>query len=267
MYSFWIKCANVNIVVYGNLKVECNLKAIACPQHLYGLHFRRLRVSNSEANIPSWPKIEFVQVFMPVLATFKFHKDPIKNENSIMSTTFFSSAQGHVTPKLIDRCGWNLNSSEILCLFWFLANLIMIQSKVKALLCPQHFPNYNSTGKIYDAQGQVIPQQIVRFGRKSNLSEILYLSLLSASFTKIRSKMKTLSCPQPFVFLRTRAVTPRTIDGCGRNSNSSEILCLSWLPASLMTIQSKHKALLCPHNFLHCKYMAKHFRTQGRVST
>ena len=24
MYSFWIKCANVNIVVYGNLMVECN---------------------------------------------------------------------------------------------------------------------------------------------------------------------------------------------------------------------------------------------------
>ena len=26
MYSFWIKCANVNIVVYGNLMVESNLK-------------------------------------------------------------------------------------------------------------------------------------------------------------------------------------------------------------------------------------------------
>ena len=24
MYSFWIKCANVNIIVYGNLMVECN---------------------------------------------------------------------------------------------------------------------------------------------------------------------------------------------------------------------------------------------------
>ena len=27
MYSFWIKCANVNIVVYGNLMVECSLLA------------------------------------------------------------------------------------------------------------------------------------------------------------------------------------------------------------------------------------------------
>ena len=25
MYSFWIKCPNVNIVVYGNLMVESNL--------------------------------------------------------------------------------------------------------------------------------------------------------------------------------------------------------------------------------------------------
>ena len=44
----------------------------------------------------------------------------------------------------------------------------MIQSTMKALL---YFPHYKSMEK-YDAQGQVIPQQIVRFGRKSNLSDI-----------------------------------------------------------------------------------------------
>ena len=74
-----------------------------------------------------------------------------------MSATFFSSAQRHVTPKLMDRCEHNSNSSKILWLSWLPASLTMIQSKTKALLCPQHFPDYKFMGKIYDAQGQVIP--------------------------------------------------------------------------------------------------------------
>ena len=38
-----------------------------------------------------------------------------------------------------------------------------------------------------------------------------------------------------------RQVTPTSIDGRGRNSKSSEILWLSWLPASLMTIRSNSR--------------------------
>ena len=34
MYSFWIKCANVNIVVYGNLMVESNPHASAACTNL-----------------------------------------------------------------------------------------------------------------------------------------------------------------------------------------------------------------------------------------
>ena len=116
--------------------------------------------------------------------------------------------------------------SKILWLFWLLVSFMMIVSKMKTLLCPQHFPHHESMRKIYDAQGQVIPQQIVWFGLKSNLSEILYLSLLPASFTKIQSKMKTLSCPQ-HVFLCS-------IDGCSLYSNSSEILCLNGCPGYLL---------------------------------
>ena len=41
-----------------------------------------------------------------------------------------SGAQGQVTPKSIDRCVWNSNSCETLWLPW---------SKMRALLCPQHF--------------------------------------------------------------------------------------------------------------------------------
>ena len=37
----------------------------------------------------SWPEMELVRDVMPVLVTCKFDEDPIKNEGTIVSTTFF----------------------------------------------------------------------------------------------------------------------------------------------------------------------------------
>ena len=76
----------------------------------------------------------------------------------------------------------------------------------------------------------------------SNSFKILCLSLLSASLTKIRSKLKTLSCQLHFSGAQGR-VSPKLIVRPGQNSNSYETLHLCWLPASSMKIQSKMKAL------------------------
>ena len=51
-----------------------------------------------------------------------------------------------------------------------------------------------------DAQGQLTPQSSVLYGRISNSSEILWLSLLPARMKKIRSKMKALECLQDFPY-------------------------------------------------------------------
>ena len=53
-------------------------------------------------------------------------------------------------------------------------------------------------GIFQDAQGQITPQSLVESGPNSNLSEILWLSLLPVSMKKIRSKMKALACSQHF---------------------------------------------------------------------
>ena len=74
---------------------------------------------------------------------------------------------------------------------------------MKTLLCPRYFLHYKSMKKI-GAHGQATPKRIVLSGPKSNSSEILCLSLLSASLKKMRSKLKALSCPQHF-FRRSRA--------------------------------------------------------------
>ena len=94
--------------------------------------------------------------------------------------------------------------SEILWLSWLPASLMTIQSKMRALLRPQHFLHYNkSMGNIFGAQGQVTLKLIVQSGPKFNLYKILCLSSLSASLKskKISNDQELIqsdptSCPQ-----------------------------------------------------------------------
>ena len=53
-------------------------------------------------------------------------------------------------------------------------------------------------GILPDAQGQLTPQSLVRSGRISNSSEMLWMSSLPASMKKIRSKMKALEWTQHY---------------------------------------------------------------------
>ena len=56
-----------------------------------------------------------------------------------------------------------------------------IQLKMKVLECSQDFSHYKSMGIFPDAQGQLTPQSLVRSGRISNSSEMLWMSSLPAS--------------------------------------------------------------------------------------
>ena len=67
------------------------------------------------------------------------------------------------------------------------ARMKKIQLKMKALECSQDFSHYKSMGIFPDAQGQLTPQSLVRSGRISNSSEMLWMSSLPTSMKKIRS--------------------------------------------------------------------------------
>ena len=67
---------------------------------------------------------------------------------------------------------------------------------MKALGCSQDFSHYKSMGIFPDAQGQLTPQSLVRSGRISNSSEMLWMSSLPASMKKIRSKIEAIECSQ-----------------------------------------------------------------------
>ena len=78
------------------------------------------------------------------------------------------------------------------------ARMRMIKSKMKELECSQDFSHYKSMGIFPDAQGQLTPQSLVRSGRISNASEMLWMFSLPASMKKFRSKMKALEWTQHY---------------------------------------------------------------------
>ena len=76
--------------------------------------------------------------------------------------TFFSDAQGQLTPKSAAEFCPNSNSSKLLWLSSLPARMKKIESKMKALECLQDFPHYRSMGIFLDAQGQLTPQSLVK---------------------------------------------------------------------------------------------------------
>ena len=186
---------------------------------------------------------------MAVLVTCKFDEDPIKIECIIdrtRSNMGFFSTQGQVTLTWIVWCGWKSNSSEILWLFWLLARLMKIGSKVKSLSSGQHCLHYMSMGKFFITQGQVT---------QKNNSPILPEIKLIQDFIAvlITCKFEENSIKNEVAIDRTRStmgffcsqgqLTLKWTVWSHGNSNPFENLWLPQLPLSLMKIRSKLKAL------------------------
>ena len=171
------------------------------PLTVYGDFSRRSREANSAVLGPIWPNFKLVRDVMNVLVTCKYEEDPIKNEGARVDTTLysnFSDAQGQITLVLVSVSGRNLNSSKLSCMPSLPARMRMIDSKMKELECSQDFSHYKSMEIFPDAQGQLTPQSLVRSGRISNSSEMLWMFSLPASMKRIRSKMKALEWTQHY---------------------------------------------------------------------
>ena len=147
--------------------------------------------------------------------------DPIKNEGARVDTTLysnFSDAQGQITLVSVSVSGRNLNSSKLSCMSSLPARMRMIESKMKEQECSQDFSHYKSMGIFPDAQGQLTPQSLVRSGRISNTSEMLWISSSPASMKKIRSKMEALEWTQHFSYYNPMGATR-----CHRHQSSVPI--------------------------------------------
>ena len=96
-----------------------------------------------------------------------------------------------------------------------------------------YFLHYKSMGNKFRAQGRITPKQIIRSGPNSNSLELLCLSSLPVSLTKIQWKVTKKSWIH-HCFTAQGHITPKWLIRYDQNLNSSEILCLSSLPVRLM---------------------------------
>ena len=122
-------------------------------------------------------------------ASMKKIRSKMKALSRVFTTLYinFSDAKGQITLEWVVVSGRNLNSSKLSCMSSLPARMRMIESKMKELECSQDYSHYKSIGIFPDAQGQLTPQSLVRSGRISNSSEMLYMSSLPESIKKIRS--------------------------------------------------------------------------------
>ena len=105
-----------------------------------------------------------------------------------------------------------------------------------------------------DAQGQITLVLVSVSGRNLNSSKLSCMSSLPARMRMIDSKMKELECSQDCSHYKSMVIfpdaqgqlTPQSLVESGPNSNLSEILWLSSLPASMKKIRLKMKVLEFP---------------------
>ena len=114
-----------------------------------------------------------------------------------------------------------------------------------------------------DTQGQITLKLDVGSGQNLNSSKLSCMSSLPARMRMIDSKMKELECSQDFSHYKSMGIfpdaqgqlTPQSLVRPSRISNSSEMLWMFSLPASMKKIRSKMKALECSQHFPHYKPM------------
>ena len=184
------------LVTCNNEEDPIKMRALECSQDFshyksMGIFSRRSRAAYSAVHGRIWSNFELVQDFMVVLVTYKNEEEPIKNEGTgVFTTLYINFLDAHVqtTLELVVASGRNFNLFKLSCMSSLPARMRMIESKMKELGCSQDFSYYEPMEIFPDAQGQLTPQSLVRSGRISNSSEMLWMSSLPANMKKIRIK-------------------------------------------------------------------------------
>ena len=150
------------------------------------------------------------------------------------------------------------------------ARMRLIKSKMKELECSQDFSHYKSMGIFPDAQGQLTPQSLVRSGRISNSSEMLWMSSITCKYEEdpIKNRGARVFTTLYLNFSDAQGqITPESVVVSGRNLNSSKLSCMSSLHARMRMIESKMKELECSQDHSHYKSMGIFPDTQGQLTS
>ena len=185
---------------------------------------------------------------MNILVTCKNEEDPIKNEGARVFTRFL--------PLLVygDFLIWSrAGNSTVLGRIWLKFELVR-DIMVVLLTCKnKEDPIKNEGARVFttlyidfsDAQGQTTLESVVVSGRNWNSSKLSCMSSLPTRMKLIHTKMKELEWSQDFSHYKSMGIfqdaqgqlTLQSLAKSGPNSNSSEILWMSSLPASMKKIR------------------------------
>ena len=126
------------------------------------------------------------------------------------------------------------------------ASIKRIWSKATEKRWRHHFPHYKSMGAFCCHGHQSFdPICLKTLCSLSPLPVMLHIKFDQDWPTCLRD-IQVRKCK---IFVIQGQVTPKWVVGSGPKSNSSKLLCLSWLPATLMMIQSKMNALAWRQHF------------------
>ena len=217
-------------------------------------NFCHWRESNSKMSGLIWPKFKCDQALMPVLVISNFDDDSIENERASMETPFFHykpmgdflDVQGQLTPQSVVRSGRNSNLFKILCMYSLPASIWRIGSKATEKRWRHHFPHYKSMGAFFCHGHQKFdPICLKTVCTLSPTPVMLHIKFDQDLPTGLRD-IKIRKCK---IFVIQGRVTPKLVVWSCPKSNSCKLLCLSWLPATLMMILSKMNELAWRQHF------------------
>ena len=206
-----------------------------------------------------------------LVVTRNFEDDSIQNERATMETPFphyrsiweiirRSRAANSV---VVVRSGRNSNSSEILCMSSLPASTKRIQSKATEKRWRHHFPHYKSMG-VFCCNGHEfflsnLPQNIMQpFPTPSDATHKIC--------SRLANWPQSIQVRKCKIFVIQGQVTPEWVVWSGPKSNSSELLCLSWLLATLMMIQSKNERASMETAFSHYNSMGNFLDAQAQLT-
>ena len=161
------------------------------------------------------------------------------------------------------QSGRNSNLSEILCMSSLPASIKRIGSKATEKRWRHHFPHYKSMGA-FCCHGH---QSFDPICLKTLCSLSTPPVMLHIKFDKDwPSGLRDIQVRKCKIFVIQGQVTPKWVVWSGPKSNLCQLLCLSWLPATLMMIRSKMNKLAWRQHFSYYKSMGIFLDAQGQLT-
>ena len=147
------------------------------------------------------------------------------------------------------RSGRNSNSSDFLCMSWLPVSTIIMESKATEKSWKHHFLHYKSMGAFCCYGHQSFDPICFKTLHRLSLPPVMLHIKFDKDWPTDPRDIQVRKC-KPFVIQeQVIPVIPKWVVWTGPKSNSSELLCLSWLPAILMMIRSKMNELAWRQHF------------------